>query len=295
MTGEPVVIAGAGPAGLAAAIQLRRSGIDPLVLERAEPGGLLRSAGMVENHPGFPDGISGPDLVRLIVRQAERWGVRIRAGEATALFRKDDRLEIRSTAGTFTARAAVIATGTKPRLWTGPAGAEEAEDRIDYEIHAIRDARDERIAVIGAGDAAFDYALTLSERNDVFLMNRGRRTRCLPLLKERALARNRVRYEEETVVKEIRPAAEGGWELRRTGPGGGGTIAVDRLVAAVGRVPNLEWTGGTADDILRGDHTGNLHLVGDAGNGEDRQTAVAAGEGVRAAMRIARYLGEESS
>ncbi|MBN1825487.1 MAG: NAD(P)/FAD-dependent oxidoreductase [Candidatus Eisenbacteria bacterium] len=291
MPAEPVVvIVGAGPAGLAAAMQLRRCGVAPVVLERDEPGGLLPNAGSVENYPGFPAGIPGWELAALMKEQAARAGVRVTKAEATSLVREGDRILIGSTAGTIRAGAAVIATGTEPRLWTDPKGIAEAADKVLYEIRSIRRARGMRIGIVGAGDAAFDYALTLSAANEVFLMNRGKEARCIPLLRERVRAAPRVVYEEETAVIAIRKENEGGLLLERTGPFGADRFKVDYLVAAIGRDPCLGWTG-LSPEPSRGDGRGEtFHVIGDAANGDYRQTTIAVGDGVRAAMRIARHL-----
>jgi thioredoxin reductase len=108
-----VVVVGAGPAGIAAAIYLKRAGIDPLVFERDEVGGLLRNAHSVENYPGFPDGVSGQELVELLKRQLVRWRIDVRMEEVHKISREGDVFIVVSESGEVFAKSVIVATGTK--------------------------------------------------------------------------------------------------------------------------------------------------------------------------------------
>jgi thioredoxin reductase (NADPH) len=180
-----VAIIGAGPAGAAAAVQLRRQGIAFRIWERDEVGGLLRNAHLVENYPGFPRGISGPDLARLIGKQLDRLAVRVEFQEVLKLDYVRGLFSIRTRAGGASSRICIVATGTKPLRLPETLVGRDVRDRVFYEIAPLAGVSGKKIAVVGAGDAAFDYALSLARRNEVVILNRGRETKCLPLLEAR--------------------------------------------------------------------------------------------------------------
>jgi len=163
---EDVLIIGAGPAGLAAAIQLQRYGIPPLILERHNPGGLLWNANLVENYPGFPQGISGVALVKRMQQQADEVGVKITAAEVTRLDWNGRHFRAETTTGILRAQYVVIASGTQPRRFTNFALPLRRADRIFYEVAPLLEIRGTEVAIVGAGDAAFDYALNLAQRKN---------------------------------------------------------------------------------------------------------------------------------
>lgn len=294
--GAPVeaVVIGAGPAGLAAAIQLRRQGLEPLVFEAGPPGGLLRNADRVENYPGFPDGISGPALVRRFLEQAERTGVRILPEEVLRLTWTGRDFEAETARSRYRAAFAVIASGTRPKRLGRSALTAGAATGILYEIAPIWNVKEAKIAVIGAGDAAFDYALHLARRNRVLVLNRGRDVNGLALLRDRASKMKSLRYLEAADVRSIDRDGNGRFRIvARIGGGPDAVILADRVVAAIGRTPRTDFLGRAGTFPSAGLETkGRLHFAGDVRNGLERQTAIAAGDGLRAAMRIGRLLRE---
>ena len=185
MSVSSVAIIGAGPAGLAAAIQLKRYGIDPLLIEADAVGGLLRNANLVENYPGFPGGIPGLDLVRLFAGQLEQHAVRITRARVNSVTTEGELLRIQADDGSYLGRILVVATGSQALAFQDFAIPSAAQPRVLYEILPLLGLQGLHLAIVGAGDLAFDYALNLGKRNHVFLLNRGVETRCLPLLKER--------------------------------------------------------------------------------------------------------------
>ena len=286
---EPVIVIGAGPAVLATAIQLKRYGIHARVLERDQIGGLLRNANWVENYPGFPRGIRGVDLVRLFVEQARAASVEVTFDEVTELHHEDGLFRVVTRSRAHYAPVVAIASGTKPITLSDTAIPARLRDRVLYEVYPLTHMEGRRVAVIGAGDAAFDYALNLSRRNDVLILNRGEKTRCLPLLRERADACARIAYRDRTRLIELAEGPDGGLLIACESPQGISRIEVDYLIAAIGRVTQLDFASPSA---LRDWETGGqLYQVGDVKNQLFRQTAIAVGNGILAAMRISGGLG----
>ncbi len=288
---EKVAVIGAGPAGIAAAVQLQRSGHRPLVFEKGTPGGLIREANYVENYPGFPDGIPGFALADRMASHLEQLGVRLVAGEVLRLDYTDPMFVIETAGGTCQASAVIVASGTKPRQWEGANVSADAKPRIVSGIIPLLDLRESVVAVLGGGDAAFDYALRLSRSNDVVIINRSGRTRCLPLLRERARASARITYMENTRIEAVTCGNRG--LVLRCGTGEGALeLEVDYLLTAIGREPALDFLSDHLKytlDTLQAD--GRIRIVGDATAGIFRQTAIAAGTGMRAAMELDRRCG----
>jgi thioredoxin reductase len=292
---DEVVIIGAGPAGLAAAMQLQRFGLQPLVFEKAEAGGLLRNANWVENYPGFPGGISGPRLAQRIGRQASRLGVKIIFQEVRRLDYAAGQFMLETDANHYFATVAVVASGTTARPICDFTISAELQSRVFYEVWPIQHLRDQRIAIIGAGDAAFDYALNLAKANHVFLLNRDRQTHCLPVLLERAAACPRISIHASRAVKALKPQA-GGICLDWAEAGSTGSLSVDYLIAAIGRDPETGFIPHQLAKQAGGlQRQGLLVFIGDVHNGMNRQTAIATGEGLHAAMKIYCTLQEKTA
>jgi thioredoxin reductase (NADPH) len=285
----PVAVVGGGPGGISASIQLVRYGVRPLLFEKTRLGGLLRDANLVENYPGFPGGVAGPDLAELFKRQLGESGVEPIREEVVGLEPSTGGFHLRTTGGEYRTGSVVIASGTRPRKWDGPQPPPELANRVYSEVYPLRDEKDRHVVVIGAGDAAFDYALNLARANDVTILNRGSRVRCLPLLEQRASREPRIVYRSETSPTEITAAGD---RLLLKCTARGETIEADYVLLAVGREPNLDFISREA--LAKGKQPwGSLYLVGDVIGGRNRQTAIAAGDGIRAAMEVAMRLNEE--
>jgi len=283
-----VAVIGAGPAGAAAAIQLKRQGIAFRIWERDKIGGLVRNAHLVENYPGFPRGISGLDLAQLFKKQLDRLGVRVEFHDVLELDYGRGLFSIRTPRGVLSSRICVVATGTEPRRLPETLVAQDAQDRVFYEITPLAGASGKRIAVIGAGDAAFDYALSLARRNEVVILNRGRETKCLALLKARVKGHPKITYRPNSRVETIQ-RTKTGLRLSCSGRPGKFNTEVSYLVAAIGREPRLDFWGPAlrrTRPALQASR--RLYLVGDVSHGSFRQTAMAVGDGIRAALDIAR-------
>lgn len=289
MTTHDVAIIGAGPAGIAAAIQLLRSGIRPLLLEGGRPGGLLWEASRVENYPGFPMGISGPSLARRLMRHLRQMGGVVHQEQVMTVEMNGD-FEIRTQAGEQTSRIVILATGTRPRAAEDIEIAPDARDRVTRHIWPIRGIRDRDVVVLGAGDAAFDYALTLARRNDVILVQRSPRPRCLALLQDRVADHPRIRIIREHQLLSVQ---RNGACLRLTlaSQDGIDTMNAEHVVLAIGREPDTRCLSSavmsTRETLM---DSGRLHLIGDVVRGRFRQASIAVGDGVRAAMEVCAHL-----
>jgi len=288
MKPDEVVIIGAGPAGMTAAIQLKRYGIPFVLLEKERAGGLLWNANLVENYPGFPAGVSGPKLVGLIETQMKRIGVRVIFDEILRVTTKSNKKTFLITSKTkkYTTSHLVIATGTQPRPVPVPISV-EAQTRVFSDIYPLLDVREKRVAIVGGGDAAFDYALNLvKRRNFVTILNRGAEVKCLGLLWGRAMAEPSIAYRAETSVRKVElDKTVGRLQVQLDA---GEPLEADYLLFAIGRVPQIDFLS----DELVNQNVEGLYFVGDVKNGLYRQAAIAAGDGLRAAMQIYHSLKE---
>jgi len=284
-THNPII--GTGPAGLTTAIQLKRYNLKPILLEKDSIGGLLRNANLVENYPGFPNGISGLKLISLFEKQMRQTGVVVTFDEVTDVDFDGLEFEVTAKRNTYYAPCLIIASGTKPKPFPIEISA-QAKERIFSEVWPLLAMKNKHIAIIGAGDAAFDFALNLAKKNAVTILNRSSETSCLPLLWERAQKMPRIRYLAETTVSGVE-ADETGSRLRVACVRRDSNAAFDCdfVIFAIGREPQMDFLSERvklqAPALIE---SGKLYFVGDVHNGPFRQTAIAAGDGLRAAMQI---------
>ena len=283
-----VIIIGAGPAGLTAALQLKRFGIPALVFEGAKIGGLLHNANLVENYPGFPQGMRGGKLVNLLKKQVENVGVEFLSERVISLGHDGESFFAKTDKDEYHAKIAIVASGTKPRKFDDALIAEDAQSRVFYEVYDLLDVKNEEIIIVGAGDAAFDYALNLAGRgNTVTILNRSDELKCLPLLWERSQVEPRIRYLAHTTVETLEPGTNDGLLLRCISRREKLEIQADYLLGAIGRVPRLDTISPRVQDQAQSlESRALLYFIGDVKNGIYRQTSIAVGDGVRAAMQI---------
>ena len=287
---EKVVIIGAGPAGMTAAIQLKRYDIPFVLLEKERVGGLLWNANLVENYPGFPAGVSGPKLIGLMEKQMKRIGMEVVFDEVMRVANKTNKklYIINTKTKNYSTQHLIIASGTQPKPLPLFIPA-DSEARVFSDIYPLLDVYEKRIAIVGGGDAAFDYALNLvKRRNFVTILNRGAEVKCLGLLWERSMAEPSITYRAETSVREVAfDKTAGRLQVQLDA---GESLEVDYLLFAIGRVPQIDFL---SDELVNQNIEG-LYFVGDVKNGLYRQAAIAAGDGLRAAMQIYHSLKEGS-
>jgi thioredoxin reductase (NADPH) len=287
---EDSVIIGAGPAGLSAALQLTRHGISPIVLEAETPGGLLWNANIVENYLGFPEGIPGPALADRFVSHAVSAGVRIVRKKVETLSRENHLFQITTHENVITSRTIIIASGTKPKKLTSIEVNYAAEKKIFYEIKSLLHNEDRHFVIIGAGDAAFDYALNLGRKNTVTILNRSKVSKSLPLLRRR-VADAGITYCPNTSILEISESEEGQVRVRCKRLGKPIVFKAHYVVAAIGRDPQKDFISPSLMDRLGELQERDLLLLaGDVKNGMFRQASIAAGDGVLAGMLTYRKL-----
>lgn len=284
---EDVIIIGAGPAGIAAVIQLRRYGIEPLIFEKNRIGGLLKNADIVENYPGFPDGISGRKMIAALKKHLGD-SDQLCFEDVIELDFEDNLFSVISTGRTIKSRIAIVASGTAPVEFSDIPIPDAGKNRIMYEIFPIIDEKKKKIAIVGAGDAAFDYALNLGKNNKIVILNRGDKLRCLPILRKRAEALDKIDYLEDIKISSINLNTDDRLSITCARDGNEFEIPADYLVFAIGRIPATRFFSNRLNDNRgRLENDGLLYMIGDVNNGLYRQTAIATGDGIKAAMKIA--------
>lgn len=270
------IIVGAGPAGVAAAMQLQRLGISPVIVECRRIGGCLWNARRIENYAGWPRGVTGEGFARALAQQLTLRHLRVLRECALTIRRAGKVIVVRTDRGVLRAQSVIVATGTQPKTARIPGEAAAARrKRLFYDQQSIVGPRGRRVLVIGGGDIACDYALALRDRGHQPLLLARSALRCNAALTREIRARHIARRMRVT-FRAIRCDARGVAVVYVNGESRG-----DVVVVAVGRAPDLP-SGAR--------HTRGVFIAGDVRGGRSRQTQIAAGDGVRAALRLADYL-----
>ena len=196
-----VIIIGAGPAGIAAAIQLKRFGINFLLLEKNSVGGLLKNASLVENYPGFPKGITGIKLINLFKKHLSELGIGIKNENVIDVNYKKKTYSVQTKKNNYRSKNLIIATGTKPKKFE-PISSSSV--KIYYDVYELFNVKNKEIAIIGGGDAAFDYAVSLSRNgNNVSILHRSSKPVCIPALLKKVLLMKNISYLCNTNVNRL--------------------------------------------------------------------------------------------
>jgi thioredoxin reductase (NADPH) len=300
---EKVVIIGSGPAGLTAAIYAARADLDPLMIEGFERGGQLMITTDVENYPGFPDGIMGPDLMEQMRKQAERFGTRIVSSNVTNVDFTQRPFTVSVGSDDYVAETVIITTGASAR-WLGVPGEEKLRG-FGVSACATCDGfffRDKELVVVGGGDSAMEEALFLTKfASKVTVIHRRDEFRASAIMANRVMEHPKVEVIWNTVVEEILgDETVTGVRLRDVTTDQVSDLATDGVFVAIGHTPNTDVFKGQIDldesgYILTDPGTTRTSVEGVFAGGDVtdkiyRQAVTAAGMGCQAALDAERHL-----
>jgi thioredoxin reductase (NADPH) len=299
-----VIIIGSGPAGLTAALYSARANLKPLLIEGLEAGGQLMLTTLVENWPGYRDGIMGPDLIAEMRTQAERFGADIVRGHVERVDLSHRPFTVRTADDAYQSRSLIVATGASARLL----GLESERALIGHGVSTCATCdgfffRGKPIAVIGGGDSAMEEAIFLTKfASKVTVVHRRDTLRASKIMQDKAFANPKIAFEWNSEVEDVRDAGKGevnALMVRNNKTGELKVLDVEGVFVAIGHTPNTALFQGQLDMDANGyvlTHSGtrtNIPGVFAAGDVQDhiyRQAVTAAGSGCMAAIDAEKYL-----
>jgi thioredoxin reductase (NADPH) len=305
---EQVVIIGTGCAGLTAAIYTARANLSPLILTGHQPGGLLTTTSIVENFPGFPEGVDGFELMQKLQKQAERFGARVTFGNLDSVDFSGQPLKLVIDGDPVEARTVIIATGSSPR--SIGLDSEYALEKHGVTYCATCDGalpqfRNQPLVVVGGGDSAVEEATYLTRfASQVYLVHRRDSLRASVIMQHRALTHPKIKMVWDTIVTEVLDVAQNkvtGVKLKNIVTGEASTLDCAGLFVAIGHTPNVKVFGGQIEldekDYIKlqgGTRTNvpGVFAAGDVADSIYRQAITAAGTGCGAAIEAERFLEE---
>jgi thioredoxin reductase (NADPH) len=299
-----VIVIGSGPAGLTAALYSARANLKPLVIEGLEAGGQLMLTTLVENWPGFRDGIMGPELMEEMRVQAERFGAETIRGHVSSVNLRTNPFSVKTADAEYQARALIIATGASARLL----GLPSERGLLGHGVSTCATCdgyffRGKPIAVVGGGDSAMEEAIFLTRfASQVIVVHRREALRASKIMQEKAFANPKISFEWNADVEEITDIGKGevtGMVLRNNQTGARKEVSVQGVFVAIGHTPNTSLFRDQIDLDPNGyivTHMGSRTNVpgafacGDVQDHVYRQAITAAGSGCMAAIDAEHYL-----
>jgi thioredoxin reductase (NADPH) len=300
-----LIILGSGPAGLTAALYAARANLLPLVLEGSQPGGQLTITTDVENYPGFPEGIMGPELVDKMREQARRFGAKSRFETVLRADLSARPFTLESDAGTYTCDALIVATGASAKQL----GIPSEGHLLGYGVSACATCdgfffRGKEVAVVGGGDTAVEEALFLTKfATKVTIIHRRSELRASKIMQERALNNDKIAFRWNSVVQEVVGSREGGVDgvrLADTLTGADSVLPAQGVFVAIGHQPNTQVFQGQlamnalgylqVEEPTSYTSVPGVFAAGDVMDPLYRQAVTAAGTGCRAAIDAERWL-----
>jgi thioredoxin reductase (NADPH) len=301
-----VIVIGSGPAGLTAALYSARANLKPLVFEGLEAGGQLTLTTLVENWPGFRDGIMGPELIEEMRVQAERFGAEVIRGHVTSVNLRSHPFSVRTSDAEYSSRAIIIATGASARLL----GLPSERGLLGHGVSTCATCdgyffRGKPIAVVGGGDSAMEEAIFLTRfASQVIVVHRRDTLRASKIMQEKAFANSKISFEWNSDVEEITDIGKGevtGMTLRNNKTGERKAVPVEGVFVAIGHTPNtalfkdqieLDPNGYIITHMGARTNVGGVFACGDVQDHVYRQAITAAGSGCMAAIDAEHFLDE---
>ncbi|WP_336774740.1 thioredoxin-disulfide reductase [Paenibacillus sp. MMO-58] len=305
---QQTVIIGTGPAGLTAAIYLARANLSPLVIEGSQPGGQLTTTTEVENFPGFPDGITGPELMDNMRKQAERFGTRFQSGFVTRVDVSKRPFTLYLEGGAeITADAVILSTGASAKMVGIPGEVENIGQGVS--TCATCDGfffRNKKIIIIGGGDTAMEEALFLTRfASEVRVVHRREELRASQIMQDRARGNAKISWSLDMAPLEVLSGDKGvtGLKVRSNATGEEEVLETDGIFLAIGHRPNTAFLGGQIQtdeqgyvEVVPGTSRTNVPGIFACGDVMDpiyRQAITSAGSGAKAALDCEGFLFEQ--
>ena len=301
---EKVIIVGSGCAGLTAAIYAARAKLSPLVLEGSQPGGQLSTTTLVENYPGFPEGIDGPQLIMNMHQQAEKFGARFSYGSAEEIDLTNKNIRLKVDDAWLETQALIVASGASARYL----GLENEQKLIGHGLTSCATCdgafyKNVPVCVVGGGDSAAEEAIFLTRfASKVYLIHRRAELRASKIMADRALANSKIELIWNTVVSKYIADEKGEMRavtLRDVKTQKERELPVACVFVAIGHDPNTSAFRGKlemdsdgyllAHRLVESRHPG-VFVAGDVSDRVYKQAVTAAGEGCAAALEAERYL-----